>query len=379
MAWIKDSKARRYYLAYALQKLDIFTLMSSIKTREFPEIDFLRFIAIISVVIFHFTSRRYEILPYGYLVKGPPWNLGWVGVNLFFIISGYVVSHTLLKSYSAKDFILKRVTRIYPALWLILPIVFLGQYFIPYSIFKDRSTLANLLGSMTLIPPSVLNLPNITNFDWLTLVLWSLKVEMVFYILCYILFNFFPYKKIVFYSVLICALTSILLIVSLNFNVSYGNQVEVVLKGLGFDYLPWLVLGMLFYQQKVLRENRHILIFLFSAFALAISVSKNNFSSGQIAEFAVIVLFILVVFRKKNSKLIKSKIFQALGFSSYEMYLIHQGLGIPVLVFLIKKFELTSVESFLLMTIITLLLFLLSLYMSKITQKLNFKLRKLLI
>jgi|LakMenEpi03Aug12_release.lakeMendotaPanAssembly.Ray.scaffolds.fasta_scaffold254720_2 peptidoglycan/LPS O-acetylase OafA/YrhL len=351
----------------------------SIKIREFPEIDFLRFVAITSVVIFHFTARRYELLPYGYLVKGPPWNLGWVGVNLFFIISGYVVSHTLLKSYNAKDFILKRVTRIYPALWLILPVVFLGQYFIPNSIFKDRSSLANLLGSMTLVPPSVLNLQSIINFDWLTLVLWSLKVEMVFYILCYILFNFFPYKKIVFYSVLICTLTSILLIITLNFNLNYINPIEVVLIGLGFDYLPWFVLGMLFYEQKILRENKRLMILLFSAFALAISASKNNFSSDQIAEFAVIVLFVLVVFRKKNSKLIKLKIFQVLGFSSYEMYLIHQGLGVPILVFFIRKFELTSAESFLLMTIITLLLFLVSLYISKITLRLNIKLRKLLL
>ena len=331
------------------------------------------------MVIFHFTSLRYEILPYGYLVKGPPWNLGWVGVNLFFIISGYVVSHTILKSYTAKDFILKRITRIYPALWLILPIVFLGQYFIPYSIFKDRSTLANLLGSMTLIPPSVLNLSNTTNFDWLTLVLWSLKVEMVFYILCYILFNFFPYKKIVFYSVLICALASILLIVSLNFNFSYGNQVEVVLKGLGFDYLPWFVLGMLFYQQKVLRGNRHILIFLFSGFALAISASKNDFSLDQVAEFAVIAIFGIVVLGKMNLKYLKLKLFQSLGFSSYEMYLIHQGLGFPILFFLVKKFDLTSTESFLLMLIIISLLFATSLYLSKITLRINSRLRGSLI
>jgi peptidoglycan/LPS O-acetylase OafA/YrhL len=147
------------------------------------------------VVLFHFTARRYEIFPYGSLVEGPPWNLGWVGVNLFFIISGYVVSHTLLKSSNAKDFILKRITRIYPALWLILPIVFLGQKYIPYSIFAERSSLPNLLGSLTLIPPSVLNIPNVFYFDWLTLVLWSLKVEMVFYLLCYILFHFFPYQK----------------------------------------------------------------------------------------------------------------------------------------------------------------------------------------
>ena len=353
--------------------------MSVIKIREFPEIDFLRFVAITLVVIFHFTARQYKLLPYGYLVKGPPWNLGWVGVNLFFIISGYVVSHTLLKSYNAKDFILKRVTRIYPALWLILPIVFLGQYFIPYSIYKDRSSLTNLLGSMTLVPPSVLNLPNIFNFDWLTLVLWSLKVEMIFYTLCYILFNFFPYKKIVSYSVLICTLTSILLIITLNFNLNYVIPIEVVLKGLGFDYLPWFILGMLFYEQKVLRENKRLMIFLFSVFALAISVSKNNFSLYQIAEFSVIILFILVVFRKKNSKLIKLKIFQLLGFSSYEMYLIHNGLGIPILIFLCKKFELASADSFLLMTIITLLLFLVSLFISKITLRLNIWLRKLLI
>ena len=353
--------------------------MSVIKIREFPEIDFLRFIACLSVVIYHFTARWSGILPYGPLVKGAPWNLGWVGVNLFFIISGYVVSHTLLKSFNAKEFILKRITRIYPALWLILPIVFLGQYFIPYSIFKDLSTLANLLGSMTLVPPSVLNLPNIVNFDWLTGVLWTLKVEMVFYLLCYVLFSFFSYKKILFYSVLICTLTSILLIIVLNYNLVYVNPIKVVLKGLGFDYLPWFVLGMLFYEQKVLRKNRRFLIFLFSAFALAISVSKNNFSLDQIAEFAVLVLFVFVVFRKENSKLIKVKIFQVLGFSSYEMYLIHQGLGIPILIFLIKKFELTSTESILLMTIITSLLFLVSLSISKVTLRLNLGLRRFLI
>ena len=202
---------------------------------------------------------------------------------------------------------------------------------------------------------------------------------MVFYLLCYVLFSFFSYKKILFYSVLICTLTSILLIIVLNYNLVYVNPIKVVLKGLGFDYLPWFVLGMLFYEQKVLRKNRRFLIFLFSAFALAISVSKNNFSLDQIAEFAVLVLFVFVVFRKENSKLIKVKIFQVLGFSSYEMYLIHQGLGIPILIFLIKKFELTSTESILLMTIITSLLFLVSLSISKVTLRLNLGLRRFLI
>ena len=331
------------------------------------------------MVFFHFTALRHKILPYGSLVEGPPWNLGWVGVNLFFIISGYVVSHTLLKSSDAKDFILKRITRIYPALWLILPIVFLSQRFIPYSIFKERSSWPNLLGSLTLIPPSVLNIPNMLYFDWLTLVLWSLKIEMCFYLLCYILFNYFPYQKIVFFSALLGTLTSVFLIITYDLNIEFVQPLILVLEGFGFEFFPWFVLGMLFYEQKVMKNEKKLMIVLFSGFALAISVSKNNSSLDQIAEFAVIALFVIVVFGKLNLKFIKLKFFQSLGFSSYEMYLIHQGLGFPILFFLVTKFDLTSTESFLLMLMIISLLFTISLYLSKITLRVNNRLRDSLI
>jgi peptidoglycan/LPS O-acetylase OafA/YrhL len=358
---------------HSLYKID------EIKIREFPELDFLRFIAITSVVIFHFTSRRYDLLPYGYLVEGSPWNLGWVGVNLFFIISGYVVSHTILKSSNARIFMIKRITRIYPTLWLILPVVYLCQKYIPYSIFKERSSLVNLLGSMTLLPPTFLNLPNLIYFDWLTGVLWSLKVEMVFYILCYLLFSFFPYQRIVLLFVLLCILSSTFLIFTANFTVDYVLPIVFILKGLGFEYLPWFILGMLFYQQKVLKHKKIPIIILLSGLILAVRASQNSFSSDQVAELGVIMLFAIVIFRGQNSRFIRLKIFQVLGFSSYEMYIIHWGLGFPVLFFLITKFNLARTESFLLMVVVTVLLFALSLLISKITLRLNTKLRQLLI
>ena len=350
-----------------------------IKAREFPEIDFLRFIAISLVVIFHFTARKFELLPYGSLVDAPPWNLGWVGVNLFFIISGYVVSHTILKSSNARNFLIKRITRIYPALWLILPIVYFSQRYIPYSIFKERSSLANLLGSMTLLPPTILNFPNMTYFDWLTGVLWSLKVEMVFYLLCYILLSFFPYQKIVVLSVLLCILTSIFLIITSSSNADYVLLIVLVLKGLGFEYLPWFILGMLFYQQKVLKYNRFPMIILLSGLTVVLSGSQSSFSSGRVVELGIIVLFAVVIFRGQNTRFIRLRIFQELGFSSYEMYLIHWGLGFPVLFYLINKFNLARSESFLLMSLIILLMFVLSLFISKITLRMSIKFRQLLI
>lgn len=353
--------------------------MVKIKNREFPELDFLRFIAITSVVIFHFTARKYDLLPYGYLVEGSPWNLGWVGVNLFFIISGYVVSHSILQSSNAKIFIIKRLTRIYPTLWLILPIIYLCQKYTPYSIFKERTSLVNLLGSMTLLPPTVLNFSNLIYFDWLTGVLWSLKVEIIFYILCYFLFNFFPYQRILQIFLVLCALTSTFLIITSKVNTDFASPFIFVLKGLGFDYLPWFILGMLFYQQKILKHKNFQKIFIFSVLAITVNVSMNGLSSDQVVELGVILLFAIVIFRGQNSRFIRLKIFQVLGFSSYEMYLIHWGLGFPILFFLINEFNLARTESFILMIVVVSLLFIISLFVSKITLKLNTKLRKLLI
>ena len=216
-------------------------------------------------------------------------------------------------------------------------------------------------------------------FDWLTLVLWSLKVEMCFYLLCYILFNFFHYEKIVFFSTLLGTLASVFLIITYNLNIEFVQPITFVLEGLGFEYLPWFILGMLFYEQKIMKNRKNLMIILFSGFALALSGSKKNFSLDQIAEFAVIALFITVVFGKMNLKFIKLKIFQRLGFSSYEMYLIHQGLGFPILFFIVKKFDLTSTESFLLMLVTISLLFTVSLYLSKITLRINSRFRGLLI
>ena len=70
------------------------------------EIDFLRAISVISVIIFHLNK---EIFPLGYL-----------GVDLFFIISGYLITKNILRSYKNNQFsfiifYLKFLKRLLPA------------------------------------------------------------------------------------------------------------------------------------------------------------------------------------------------------------------------------------------------------------------------
>lgn len=76
-----------------------------------PDIDGLRAIAVLSVVIFHYFP---SLLPGGF-----------VGVDIFFVISGYLITSIILKSASNKsfsylDFYKRRVLRIFPALSIVL-------------------------------------------------------------------------------------------------------------------------------------------------------------------------------------------------------------------------------------------------------------------
>ena len=80
------------------------------------DIDVLRAIAVGGVIAFH----------YGLLhVSG-----GFVGVDIFFVISGFLISGQILSSTNSnqfilKDFLLRRFLRIYPALLAVVVIVFI--------------------------------------------------------------------------------------------------------------------------------------------------------------------------------------------------------------------------------------------------------------
>ena len=85
------------------------------------EIDFLRAVSVVSVIIFHLNK---EIFPLGYL-----------GVDLFFIISGYLITRNILNNYkdnkfSFRAFYLKRIRRILPALLAVLLFTFIASTFI---------------------------------------------------------------------------------------------------------------------------------------------------------------------------------------------------------------------------------------------------------
>jgi len=90
------------------------------QSSRLPGLDFLRAIAIVWVMLFH---ERSDPMP---TFLRPIAGFGWMGVDLFFVLSGYLIASQLLKPYaqggkpSLRDFYLRRFFRIIPVYWAVL-------------------------------------------------------------------------------------------------------------------------------------------------------------------------------------------------------------------------------------------------------------------
>jgi len=125
------------------------------------EIDFLRGIAVILVLF-----RHYEFF-------SPLYHAGWIGVDLFFVLSGFLVSGLLFKEYhkfgkiSGGQFLIRRGFKIYPLFYCALLVTLLAQ-----SVIGEYSKLYKWVGELVFLQNYFGNIWNHT---------WSLAVEEHFY------------------------------------------------------------------------------------------------------------------------------------------------------------------------------------------------------
>lgn len=141
-----------------------------------PDIDGLRAIAILSVLLFHAFPQA---------IPG-----GFAGVDVFFVISGYLISSILLRrvgdgTLSLKDFYARRIARIFPALLIVLIATYaIGWFLLPADEYNRLAT--HILGGAGFYS-NVIYLKESGYFDALAsskplLHLWSLAIEEQFYL-----------------------------------------------------------------------------------------------------------------------------------------------------------------------------------------------------
>ncbi len=149
---------------------------SPLLKREMPGLDALRGIAVLSVVFYHALYWAPAVPPPAHSVAGrvsSAFNFGWLGVYLFFVLSGFLITGILVDSKSRpsywRNFYVRRLLRIFPAFALVLIIVKVFLHATWLYIAVCLAYMANLS-----------NLLHIGGYAYGPL--WSLAVEEQFYL-----------------------------------------------------------------------------------------------------------------------------------------------------------------------------------------------------
>ena len=287
------------------------------------EIDGLRAIAVLAVILFH---AGFEFL------KG-----GFLGVDIFFVISGFLMTGIILEekengTFKLAKFCERRVRRIFPMLFVTIFICFIPAFFLLFPaelVAFSRSAFTASLAFSNIYFMGKMGNYFATTSEYLPLIhTWTLGVEEQFYIILPLLFIFFWKigKRNLFLLVLLLCLASF----SLNFILHNKVHTFYLLHTRFWE----LGIGCLaaFFRKKAKPSNSIslaglILICLTIIFHEALSIIILTFGTA-----------LVILFGREGTvthKILSVKPLTSIGFTSYSSYLIHQ----PLFVFIRIGYE----------------------------------------
>lgn len=294
--------------------------MNNTLKQRFPELDTLRGLAAILVVLFHCVLATEQ--------WGSVFLLGTAGVDLFFMISGFVILLSIQKVASAKQFIVNRFARLYPTYWTVVSFTFL--LIISEFIFGFPDAHVDLLQYLV----------NLSMFQYYFGVndldgpYWTMIVEMLFYMFMLVLYRFKWLN----------ALTPIGLVLSLataglcNFYYEAAHMKEVIYWFPLLPFIPLFVAGSLFYKLYTNRAQIGytyllLVVFLLCQIALFPYAGRSNyFISMQQYAWLLTSFFLLFVFFVHGKLIwIVNPISLFYGKISFAFYLIHQHITIIII------------------------------------------------
>ena len=282
--------------------------------KRFTEIDALRGIAAMVVVLYHyivFYDEKFGHLKENYI---DILSFGHYGVQLFFIISGFVIYMSVLKVKSTSDFLTKRAIRLYPTyIFAIIVTAFIVGL---SSVDTLKTGVVDTFINMTMFQDFF----GIKNVDG---VYWSLRVELTFYLLMALLLIFNLQKRVMLFTGIWLGVSALIQIT----NGIAGTETTALLEKFSMsNYCQMFIIGIMFYY--IWQHGNHLKYYLMIAASLIYDFSFEGMTNGLFTVFFIFVFYLIL-----NDKMqwLKSDTLVYLGALSFPLYLIHQNIGYVII------------------------------------------------
>jgi peptidoglycan/LPS O-acetylase OafA/YrhL len=323
----------------------------------FPNLDALRFFCFLSVFLFHSFFTKYEYLKNTstyYFFKKSLFGNGNLGVNFFFVLSGFLITYLLIEEKLSKkkidvvNFWIRRILRIWPLFFFCVIFGFI--------IFPVVKTYFGQTPNENADPVYYLTFTN--NFDFIRKglpdssvlgVLWSIAIEEQFYLIWPVILLILPvkhYMKFFFITILI----------SLIFRALYPDPMfyeHHTLSCMG-DLTIGAAGAYLSRQPKFLSKiehlNRFSIILIYASFFIVFFFREEFFDTGyyiKIFDRVIIACIMLLIILEQNFsknsfyKMSNFKIASKLGVISYGLYCLH-FIGILITITISEKLHINE-------------------------------------
>lgn len=315
----------------------------------FPNLNGIRFIAALMVIVEHLeTSKRYFGLRSWYRTET---NLGGLGVTLFFVLSGFLITYLLLSekrdfnTISLREFYIRRILRIWPLYYLVIVIgFFIVPYFLPVlHVAEGYNSLWDSYYARLLL--DLFFLPNVTLLCFSPMLflspIWSIGVEEQFYLMWPL---FIKYTK----NPLRALLAIIVLFILANFTIgqvlseiyakagpggALFDRLYFVKRFIGVTRIDCMAVGGIASWLLFNRKDKLLKVFYSRpvqvvAYVLTVALITNGTRFRVVNHLPYSVLFgIIILNLASNDRSILSingKLFNYLGKISYGIYMYHE-------------------------------------------------------
>ena len=304
------------------------------KKQEFGGIDALRFFAAVSVALFHYcfwvwafpqgiAGRAAGVAPQTDL--GNLFSWGWIGVEVFFVISGFVIAFSA-ESSSPRKFALARFKRLVPAVLICAPITAVVLYAV--HIHSAESAVRLTIRTILFSPFS----------PWVDSVYWTLGIEILFYALIWGLLFIGRVRWLESAAIVIGLVSTAFWLLFFPLDLERFAETRILDLCL-VHHGCFFAVGVLLWamRTKGISGRRVVLALLFNLVGIVQIISASNVIAAKVGSpipvaFPVLayVFAITLVTASLWTKLTWSG-WRKVGLATYPLYLIHNAVGAAVI------------------------------------------------